>query len=121
MLADELRVMLARAAQVNRLGLVMAYPEIEALVGLVGQAAALEILLEAQVRAAVRHTLAHALGLQAVVAWEGAQGSPRVARGQVFGAEEALAKGLLTRVLPDAEVYLKIAWLAHNSQVGPAV
>jgi enoyl-CoA hydratase/carnithine racemase len=65
-------------------------------------------------------TLAHALGLQAVVAWEGAQGSPRAARGQVFGAEEALAKGLLTRVLPDAEVYLKIAWLAQNSQVGPA-
>ena len=51
MLADELRVMLARAAQVNRLGLVMAYPEVEALVGLVGQAAALEILLEARVRA----------------------------------------------------------------------
>jgi hypothetical protein len=29
----------------------MAYPEVEALVGLVGQAAALEILLEARVRA----------------------------------------------------------------------
>ena len=48
----------------------MAYPEVEALVGLVGRAHALEILLEAR----------------------------------VFGAEEALAKGLVTRVLPDEEV-----------------
>lgn len=34
---------------VNRLGLVMAYPEIEALVGLVGRSAALEILYEGRV------------------------------------------------------------------------
>jgi len=34
---------------INRLGLVMAYPEVEALVGLVGRAVALEILLEGRV------------------------------------------------------------------------
>jgi len=34
---------------INRLGLVMAYPEIEALVGLVGRSVALEILFEARV------------------------------------------------------------------------
>jgi len=34
---------------INRLGLVMAYPEIEALIGLVGPAVALEILFEARV------------------------------------------------------------------------
>ena len=34
---------------VNRLGLVMAYPEVEALVGLVGRSVALEILFEARV------------------------------------------------------------------------
>lgn len=34
---------------INRLGLVMAYPEIEALVGLVGRSTALEILFEARV------------------------------------------------------------------------
>ncbi len=55
---------------VNRLGLVMAYPEIEGLLRLVGRAAALEILLE----------------------------------GQIFGAEKALAMGLVTRVVPDGEV-----------------
>ena len=55
---------------VNRLGLVMALPEVDALVGLVGKAHALEILLEAR----------------------------------IFGAEEALDKGLVTRVLPDDEV-----------------
>lgn len=55
---------------VNRLGLVMAYPEIEALVASVGPATALEILLEAR----------------------------------VFDAEEALAKGLVTRVVVDDAV-----------------
>ena len=38
---------------VNRLGLVMAYPEIEALVGLVGRSTALEILYEARIFDAV--------------------------------------------------------------------
>lgn len=55
---------------INKLGLVMAYPEVEALVGLVGPSVALEILYEAR----------------------------------VFGAEEAMAKGLLTRIVPDAEL-----------------
>ncbi len=55
---------------INRLGLVMAYPEIEGLRALVGRAATLEILLE----------------------------------GRVFGAEEAEAKGLVTRVVADDEV-----------------
>ncbi len=55
---------------INRLGLVMAYDEIAGLAGLVGRAAALEILLE----------------------------------GRIFGAQEAKDKGLVTRVVPDAEV-----------------
>jgi enoyl-CoA hydratase/carnithine racemase len=55
---------------INRLGLVMAYDEIAGLAGLVGRAAALEILLE----------------------------------GRVFSAQEAKDKGLVTRVVPDAEV-----------------
>jgi enoyl-CoA hydratase/carnithine racemase len=55
---------------IKRLGLVMAYPEIDGLRRLVGRATTLEILLE----------------------------------GRVFGAEEALAKGLVNRVVPDAEV-----------------
>lgn len=55
---------------VNRLGLVMAYAEIGALLDLVGRAATLEILLE----------------------------------GRVFGAAEAKDKGLVTRVVPDADV-----------------
>jgi len=55
---------------INRLGLVMAYDELAGLAGLVGRAAALEILLE----------------------------------GRVFGAQEAKDKGLVTRVVPDAEV-----------------
>lgn len=57
-------------APIKNLGLVMAYPEIEALLRLVGRAAALEILLE----------------------------------GRVFGAQEAKEKGLVTRIVPDAEV-----------------
>lgn len=55
---------------VNKLGLVMAHAELEGLVRLVGESAALEILLE----------------------------------GRVFGAEEALAKGLVTRIAADAGV-----------------
>ncbi len=55
---------------INRLGLVMAYPEVAGLKDLVGRAAALEILLE----------------------------------GRVFGADEALQKGLVNRVVEDSEV-----------------
>lgn len=55
---------------INRLGVIMAYPEIAALIDLVGRSSALEILLE----------------------------------GRVFGAEEAKEKGLVTRVVPDAEI-----------------
>ena len=55
---------------IAKLGLVMAYAEIGSLVSLVGEATALEILLE----------------------------------GRVFDAKEAREKGLVTRVVPDAEV-----------------
>jgi enoyl-CoA hydratase len=55
---------------VARLGLVMAPPELQGLIDLVGRATALEILLE----------------------------------GRVFGAEEALRKGLVTRIVPDDRV-----------------
>lgn len=55
---------------INKLGLVMAYAEIGALIRLVGEATALEILLE----------------------------------GRIFGAREAEAKGLVTRVVPDDQV-----------------
>lgn len=55
---------------INKLGLVMAYSEIGALISLAGEAVALEILLE----------------------------------GRVFDAAEAKDKGLVTRVVPDAEV-----------------
>lgn len=54
-------------APIKNLGLVMAYPEMEPLVRLVGSAVALEILLE----------------------------------GRIFGAREAHAKGLVTRVVAD--------------------
>jgi enoyl-CoA hydratase len=57
-------------APINRLGLVMAYAEIGALIRLAGEAVALEILLE----------------------------------GRVFDAQEALAKGLVTRVVADDRV-----------------
>ena len=60
---------------VNRLGLVMAYAEIEALIALVGRSTALEILFE----------------------------------GRVFGAAEAKEKGLVNRVVPDAEVDDEVA------------
>jgi enoyl-CoA hydratase len=55
---------------INRIGVTMAYPEIGALIELVGRATALEILLE----------------------------------GRVFGAAEAKEIGLVTRVVPDAQV-----------------
>jgi enoyl-CoA hydratase/carnithine racemase len=55
---------------VNKLGLTMAYGELMGLLGLVGRAVALEILLE----------------------------------GRVFDAGEALRKGLVNRVVPDAKV-----------------
>ncbi len=55
---------------INKLGLVMAYAEIGALIALVGEATTLEILLE----------------------------------GRIFDAREALAKGLVTRVVADDQV-----------------
>jgi len=55
---------------INKLGLVVGYGEMQALIDLVGRATALEILLE----------------------------------GRVFGAEEAKQKGLVNRVVADAEV-----------------
>ena len=55
---------------INRLGVTMGYPEIAALIKLVGRQIALEILLE----------------------------------GRVFGAAEAKEKGLVSRVMPDAQV-----------------
>lgn len=57
-------------APIKNLGLVMAYPELEPLVRLVGASAALSILLE----------------------------------GRIFEAAEALRIGLVTRVVPDAQV-----------------
>jgi enoyl-CoA hydratase len=55
---------------INRIGVTMGYPEIAALIALVGRSVASEILLE----------------------------------GRVFGAAEALAKGLVTRVVADDKV-----------------
>jgi len=69
---------------INKLGLVMAYPEVEALVGLVGPSVALEILYEAR----------------------------------VFGAEEALAKGLVNRVVPDAELDKEVAATVERISAG---
>jgi enoyl-CoA hydratase len=57
-------------APINKLGLVMAYAEIGALISLAGEANAMEILLE----------------------------------GRVFDAKEAKDMGLVTRVVPDADV-----------------
>ena len=57
-------------APINRLGLVMAYRELEALITAAGRRGALEILLE----------------------------------GRVFGAAEALQKGMVTRVVADGQV-----------------
>lgn len=53
---------------INRLGIVLGYPEFRAFLGLVGKAVAMELLLE----------------------------------GKVIGAADALAKGLVNRVVPDA-------------------
>jgi enoyl-CoA hydratase/carnithine racemase len=55
---------------INKLGFPLAHSELTAMLGLVGRAVALEILLE----------------------------------GRVFGADEAYHKGLLTRVVPDADI-----------------
>lgn len=69
---------------INKLGLVMAYPEVEALVGLVGPSVALEILYEAR----------------------------------VFGADEALAKGLVNRIVPDAELDKEVAATVERISAG---
>ncbi|HVL55458.1 MAG TPA: enoyl-CoA hydratase-related protein [Burkholderiaceae bacterium] len=61
-------------APIKNLGLVMAYPEIEPLLRLVGPAITLEILLE----------------------------------GRIFDAAEARDKGLVTRVVPDADVSAEV-------------
>ena len=55
---------------INRLGVVLGYPEFRAFLGLAGNAVAMELLLE----------------------------------GKVIGAAEALAKGLVNRVVPDTEL-----------------
>ena len=69
---------------ISRLGLVMAYPEIDGLKRLVGRAATLEILLE----------------------------------GRVFGAAEAKDKGLVNRVVPDAEVAAEARATAERIAAG---
>ncbi len=69
---------------INKLGLVMAHPEVEALVGLVGPSVALEILYEAR----------------------------------VFDAAEALAKGLINRVVADADVDAEVAATAARLYAG---
>lgn len=69
---------------VSRLGLVMAYPEVEALVDLAGPSAALEILLEAR----------------------------------VFDAAEARDKGLVNRVVPDAELDAAVAGTVERIRSG---
>jgi enoyl-CoA hydratase len=69
---------------INKLGLVMAYPEVEALVGLVGPSVALEILYEAR----------------------------------VFGAEEALAKGLVNRVVPDVDLDKEVSATVERISAG---
>ncbi|CAE7853303.1 crt [Symbiodinium necroappetens] len=71
-------------APIARLGLVMAYPEIEALRDLVGKQTALEILLE----------------------------------GRIFGAAEALDKGIVTRVVEDARVGDEVAETAARVAAG---
>jgi enoyl-CoA hydratase len=69
---------------INRIGVVMAYPEMKALVDLVGRAAALEILFE----------------------------------GRVFAADEALAKGLVTRVVADEAVFTEAISAAKRIAAG---
>lgn len=69
---------------INRLGVTMGYPEIAALIALVGRQTALEILLE----------------------------------GRVFGAAEAKEKGLVSRVVPDAEVVAEAYAAARRIAAG---
>lgn len=69
---------------INRLGFPMAPDEMRGLLGLVGKAVTLEILLE----------------------------------GRVFGAAEAMSKGLLTRVLPDADVAEDVMRTARRLALG---
>ena len=69
---------------INRIGVVMAYPEMEALIGLVGRAVALEILFE----------------------------------GRVFDAAEALAKGLVNRVVADDQVFAEASAAARRIAEG---
>lgn len=69
---------------INRLGLVMAYPEIEGLLALVGPSVAKEILFEAR----------------------------------ILDAEEALAKGLVNRVVEDAEVEAEALAMAGRIAAG---
>lgn len=69
---------------VNKLGLLMSYWELKALVNLAGPAVAREILFE----------------------------------GRVFGAPEAFAKGLVNRVVPDAEVAAEAAGTAKRVAAG---
>ncbi|MGH7004288.1 MAG: enoyl-CoA hydratase/isomerase family protein [Alphaproteobacteria bacterium] len=70
---------------INRLGIVLGYPEYRAFLDLVGKSAALELLLE----------------------------------GKMIGAAEALAKGLVNRVVPDArladEVYATARRIADGA------
>lgn len=73
---------------IKKLGLVVAYGELKALIDLVGRATALEILLE----------------------------------GRVFGAEEALQKRLVNRVVPDADVEREaLATAARIAEGAPLV
>lgn len=69
---------------IKRLGLVMSLPELRGLVHLVGQATALEILLE----------------------------------GRIFSADEAFAKGLVNRVVDDAELVIETAETAQRIAEG---
>jgi len=69
---------------INRLGVTMGYPEISALIRLVGRQTALEILLE----------------------------------GRVFGAMEAKEKGLVSRVVPDAQVMVEAYAAARRIAAG---
>lgn len=69
---------------INRLGVVMAYPEIAGLIALVGRARAMEILLE----------------------------------GRIYSAREALAMGLVNRIVPDVEVEAEAAATARRIAEG---
>lgn len=71
-------------APIKRLGLVMALPEIQVLVNLVGRATALEVLLE----------------------------------GEILDAQQALAKGLVTRVVSDDQVEIEAMATARRIAEG---